>query len=188
MYKCRFSEKLIELRNAAGITQAELANKISVSDKVISKWENGLSTPDIETLILIAEYFGVSADVMLGREVDGAEDIVTRLCEEFKELDRNQAIYTAFDISKTLVPAMFESMDRDTPVGDGELFYENRRHDQSAICYEPFRNCISNKDFYNLAVGSEEVNLAVMLWRSDNNFQWLNDSEKKRQIAAMSFS
>ncbi len=41
MSKCRFSEKLNELRTEKGLTQAELASVLSVSDKVISKWENG---------------------------------------------------------------------------------------------------------------------------------------------------
>ena len=38
-----FSERLSALRRGAGMTQAELAEKLSVSDKTVSKWENGVS-------------------------------------------------------------------------------------------------------------------------------------------------
>lgn len=55
------------LRKQKGFTQLELAKKLSVSDKAVSKWENGQGYPDITVLPLLAATFGVSIDyLMLG--------------------------------------------------------------------------------------------------------------------------
>ena len=48
------SKNLIILRKRAGMTQVEFGEKFSFSDKTISKWESGLSIPDVATLQLIA--------------------------------------------------------------------------------------------------------------------------------------
>ncbi len=176
MSECRFSKKLNELRNAAGLTQAELANVLSVSDKVISKWENGLSSPDIDMLVRIADYFGVSTDVMLGKEKDSAGGTAERVMDEFKEMDKVQAILAAFDISRALVPAMFDSMAKTG--GNEEL-------SMPSVNRALARNCISNEDFYNLSVCTEDVNMAVMLFRNRNDFQWLNDRGKNQKIAEL---
>lgn len=58
--------KLAELRKRKGITQKELGDILSVSMKTISKWETGVVYPDISMLPMIAEYFGVSVDMLLG--------------------------------------------------------------------------------------------------------------------------
>ena len=54
-----------QLRRKAGMTQLELAEILNYSDKAISKWERGESIPDVPTLKLIADYFGVSVDYFL---------------------------------------------------------------------------------------------------------------------------
>ncbi len=175
MYKCKFSEKLNELRNTAGLTQAELAEAISVSDKVISKWENGMSTPDFNTLILLADYFGVTTDVMLGKKAETVTDVPERLREEFKKMNKERAVLETFRISKAFAPAMFEIMEREENVSDDWKVTESK----------PFRNCIADKDFYSIAVGSDDVNMAVLLLRNKNDFAWLNNPEQKQQIAEL---
>ena len=56
---------IAELRKQHGMTQAELADKMGVTDKAVSKWERDLSCPDISSLPRLAELFGVSADELL---------------------------------------------------------------------------------------------------------------------------
>ena len=56
---------LINLRSAAGLTQAELGAKLNYSDKSISKWERGEAIPDAYVLTQMAELFGVSVDYIL---------------------------------------------------------------------------------------------------------------------------
>ena len=43
MYECKIAEKLSLLRIAKGVTQDEVAQSLSVSNKTVSKWENGVS-------------------------------------------------------------------------------------------------------------------------------------------------
>ncbi|WP_051638814.1 helix-turn-helix domain-containing protein [Butyrivibrio sp. NC2002] len=55
-------EKLKEIRKISGMTQEELANKLNVSRQTISKWEKGLSVPDLEMAISFCEVFQISLD------------------------------------------------------------------------------------------------------------------------------
>jgi transcriptional regulator with XRE-family HTH domain len=60
------AKNLIFYRKAAGMTQAELAEKINYSDKSVSKWESGNGLPDVYTLIQIAELMGVTLNDLVG--------------------------------------------------------------------------------------------------------------------------
>ena len=63
--KTTVASNLIRLRTGAGMTQAELGEKLSYSDKSISKWERAESLPDAYVLKRIGEIFGVSVDFLL---------------------------------------------------------------------------------------------------------------------------
>lgn len=66
-----FHKKLYQLRKSHGLSQEELAEKLSVSRQTISKWELGESTPDMEKLVLLSKYFEISLDeLVLGRETN----------------------------------------------------------------------------------------------------------------------
>ena len=64
----KFNEILKELREDRDINKISLSKAIKVSRQLITAFENGSSLPNIETLREIADYFGVSADYLLGRE------------------------------------------------------------------------------------------------------------------------
>lgn len=57
---------IFELRNKAGLSQEELAERLYVTRQAVSRWENGDTTPNIETLKLLSKLFGVSIDAVLG--------------------------------------------------------------------------------------------------------------------------
>jgi transcriptional regulator with XRE-family HTH domain len=59
--------RIKELRNEKGITQADLAKILKISDRAVGYYENGDREPDYTTLLKIAEYFDVSIDYLLGR-------------------------------------------------------------------------------------------------------------------------
>ena len=61
-------KKISVLRKSKGMTQKELADKLFVTDKAISRWESGTGNPDLNTLPKIAEIFGVSVDYLLSDE------------------------------------------------------------------------------------------------------------------------
>lgn len=65
MEKQTLGQKIAELRKAKNLTQLELANRLSITDKAVSKWERDLSCPDISTVPKLAEILGVSADELL---------------------------------------------------------------------------------------------------------------------------
>lgn len=67
----KIAGNLVRYRKEAGLTQAELAEKINYSDKSVSKWESGNGIPDVYTLLQIAEIYGVSLQAL----IDGEESI-----------------------------------------------------------------------------------------------------------------
>ena len=63
-----FQENLIRARKARGMTQEELAARLSISRQAVSKWETGESLPDLYKLAALADELGVSTDELCGRE------------------------------------------------------------------------------------------------------------------------
>ena len=59
------SENITYLRQRMGLTQQELAAKANVTHQAVSKWENGSSIPDLQTLMTLSRLFGVSLDELL---------------------------------------------------------------------------------------------------------------------------
>lgn len=57
-----------ELRTEKGITQAQLAKSIGVSQKAIDYWERNVNEPKASYLVLLCDYFQISADYLLGRK------------------------------------------------------------------------------------------------------------------------
>jgi transcriptional regulator with XRE-family HTH domain len=63
--KLVFASNLINLRTAAGLTQAELGAQLNYSDKTVSKWERGEAVPDAYVLTQLAAMFNVTVDYLL---------------------------------------------------------------------------------------------------------------------------
>ena len=69
-----FGENLKAIRKAKGYTQQELAMKLNVVRQTVSKWEKGLSVPDAEILVEIADVLDTDVSVLLGKEVSDEEN------------------------------------------------------------------------------------------------------------------
>lgn len=65
MQKQTFGEMISSLRKEKGMTQLELAEKMGVTDKAVSKWERNLSFPDVSSLPRLAEIFGITVDELI---------------------------------------------------------------------------------------------------------------------------
>lgn len=78
------NENLKQLRKSKGLTQEELALQLGVVRQTILKWEKGLSVPDSEMLIEIAERFDVPVSTLLGDTVESAEkdDLIKIMSEK----------------------------------------------------------------------------------------------------------
>ena len=91
--KAAFGRFLAQLRREKGMTQKELAATLYVSDKAVSKWERGLSVPDISLLVPLAEQLNVTvAELLQGRRVE-EERRFTR--EETEDLIRKALTFSA---------------------------------------------------------------------------------------------
>lgn len=64
----KFKDILKELRKDKHLGQDKLAEALGVSKGIVSLWENGLREPTMYSLIIIADYFGVTIDYLVGRE------------------------------------------------------------------------------------------------------------------------
>lgn len=62
-----FSQRIYELRKQRGLSQKELGEAAGLSHKAISTIESGSRSTTIEKLVLLADFFGVSTDYLLGR-------------------------------------------------------------------------------------------------------------------------
>lgn len=72
-----FSSFIAELRKEQGLTQKELADRVGVSDKAVSKWENGKNYPDIEIMQSLGEIFKVSVSELLQGERLETEAVIS---------------------------------------------------------------------------------------------------------------
>lgn len=63
-----FAKRLNELRKYHKLSLRKLAGEIGVSDNAIRRWELQLRIPNIEVLVLLANYFGVTTDYLVGLE------------------------------------------------------------------------------------------------------------------------
>ncbi len=63
------NENIKKLRKSKGLSQEELAIKLNVVRQTVSKWENGLSVPDSDMLIALADELDTSVSVLLGESV-----------------------------------------------------------------------------------------------------------------------
>ncbi|MDE7432459.1 MAG: helix-turn-helix domain-containing protein [Lachnospiraceae bacterium] len=95
-----FHKKLYELRKKNGLSQEELAGKLNVTRQTISKWELGESTPDMEKLVMLGDYFNISLDeLVLGKTTgepnnskENGEEKNLHVCQKMvTEENRNRA-------------------------------------------------------------------------------------------------
>ena len=76
--------KLIaELRKKQGLTQQQLADKLNLSNKTISKWESGSGSPDISNLPVLADALGISVDELLKGELNNSEEAKSKVTKDY---------------------------------------------------------------------------------------------------------
>ena len=62
----KFAERLRELRIERGLSQNQLAKSTKISPRAIGMWESKQRTPNIEAIITLAVFFGVTSDYLIG--------------------------------------------------------------------------------------------------------------------------
>lgn len=87
------NENIKRLRKAKGLSQEELAADLSVVRQTVSKWELGISVPDADMLIKIANALDTKVSILLGENVasDADSDMVKQIAEKLEVLNREYA-------------------------------------------------------------------------------------------------
>lgn len=96
------SKKLKEMRKNFGMSQEQLAEKLSVSRQAVTKWETGAGIPDIENIKAIAKLFSVSIDELLENEnikIEKTPDFLFTSSTEY-DIDRKKSYDINFDGAK----------------------------------------------------------------------------------------
>ena len=87
------------LRKVKGITQEELGDILSVSGTAVSKWERGITYPDIEVVLKMADYFEVTTDELFGRKSKDIEIVGTYNLERVEMLEMAEQLLRCHRLS-----------------------------------------------------------------------------------------
>lgn len=82
MKKQTLGMMISSLRKENKMTQLELADKMGVTDKAVSKWERDLSFPDINSIPKLAEIFGISVDELMQVKTETKENLNVNKIDE----------------------------------------------------------------------------------------------------------
>lgn len=96
----KMKDKIKELRKAAKYSQEELAKRLNVHQTAVSQWEQGRTTPDLDTVKKLANIFNVSTDYLLDNngETDAAP------------ITDNEIMFALFGGEKGITPEMYEEV------------------------------------------------------------------------------
>ena len=117
-----------ECRIKKGFTQEQLSFELGVSSQTISRWENGLTYPDIVMLPIIAEYFGITIDTLMGYVRECQTQEREKFYKEMHGVERSEAIqrhremlhtypndvYIQFSLANLLYAVFKKNDDKDT--------------------------------------------------------------------------
>lgn len=81
-----FSEKLLTLRKANGLTQEQLAEKLDVSRQSVSKWESGQAIPEPEKIVALGDVFHVTTDYLLKSSQIDDLSVKTEMLEKQQQM------------------------------------------------------------------------------------------------------
>lgn len=86
------SKQIKKYRLDSKLSQEDLAEKIFVTRQTISNWENGKNYPDINSLVLLSNLFGVSLDILVKGDLEEMKEEIKT--EDIKKFKRNGTIFT----------------------------------------------------------------------------------------------
>ena len=86
MKKETFGNMVVVLRKEKGMTQLELAEKMGVTDKAVSKWERDLSFPDVSSIPKLADILGVSVDELMQVKVEAKAEPSKKKIDEIVDI------------------------------------------------------------------------------------------------------
>ena len=98
-----FSDNFKSMRKQRGLTQEQIAETLGVSCQAVSKWETNSSYPDISLLPIIADYFGVSVDCLIGHDTSKQIEEINTVCVQVGELFDQGRAWEAIPILREML-------------------------------------------------------------------------------------
>jgi len=183
-----FGQRLKMIRKEAGITQAELSEKLMVSVQAVSKWECDNTMPDISQIVPLAAILGVTTDCLLGVGGDEKADREKFYCE-YEKLEseikygvysaENNAIYRSYELAKEYLkkyPLDYEvkylcAQSAFDYIGQAKSYnYSPSKDEEDALYNEAIMHLTAiinyDKDATRL-IGARELLILIYLWRED---------------------
>lgn len=91
----KIGELICQLRKEKGLTQLQLAEKLHVSDKAVSKWERGIGCPDVSILNALANELNINVDKLLSGEIEINSEAIKMNKIKFFVCDKCGSVFTA---------------------------------------------------------------------------------------------
>ena len=98
-----------ELRNRKGIKQDDFAAAVGVSVQTVSRWENDVNVPDLSMLPILAKYFNVTTDYLLGVKGEPMMAKLMKTVETFELSSKEDAEKMVSDFRKASFPKLVAS-------------------------------------------------------------------------------
>ncbi len=93
-----FGSIIKDMRKQKNLTQEQFSEVLGVSCQAVSKWETGGSCPDLSLLPIIADYFGVSVDFLLGHDIGKQKEEMEQICTQAEALLEKSAYFQAIPL------------------------------------------------------------------------------------------
>ena len=95
-------KQIRKYRTELKLSQDDLANKVYVTRQTISNWENDRNYPDIRSLVLLSNVFGISLDILVKGDLEQMKDEIN--AEDIRIFRRDSRIYTIFLVGMIVLP------------------------------------------------------------------------------------
>ncbi len=166
-----FSERLVSCRKERGLTQADVAAALGISDKTYSKWETGETDPGISSVFSLASFYGVSPAYFFERVACG--DTERSIDRMFHDLSPEETMQKAFEIQFYAIRGLLKCAS------------EDHAHYEKSPRLEPPPNRVdpkgkhnaftkySNTGVYAMMHNGTDANLTLSMLPNKDNFRWL---------------
>ena len=95
-------KQIRKYRTELKLSQDDLADKVYVTRQTISNWENDRNYPDIRSLVLLSNVFGVSLDILVKGDLEQMKDEIKT--EDIHKFRRDSCVYTVFLVGMMVLP------------------------------------------------------------------------------------
>ena len=171
-----------ELRTKAGLTQKQLADRLNVTDKAVSKWETGGGCPDISVITALAELFGADVSSLLAGEINQNESEIGNMkkmkfyiCPDCGNIIFSSSEATVSCCGKKLSPLEPKKAEESEMLSaehiDGELYISSdhpmtKDHYISFVAYVGDNTAIVCKQYpeWNLQASFPPYNSGRLVW------------------------